>query len=493
MSIRIKDLTTTASSPASDDYLALDGATNGTRKIPASSLGGGGTSDDITNASTVTGSTVSDALETLSGEIANLEGGAPTAVSTVAQMVDTTKIYLYTGSESGYTAGHWYYYSGGAWTDGGVYGAVSSNVFSDYAKETLITILRSAMYTSDQSSNINRLEDALARQVIAIGATIDLGGNTIYTDDELDTLRQYLTVTATYDDMTTSPVTGYALSGTLVAGTSTITITYQGNSTTVSVPVSQAVIRYAITYSLTGVTSSNTDTTIAEGNTYTTTLTAETAGYIPTNVVVTLGGTDVTATAYNASTHAVSIANVNGAISITAVEDENPNAPVYELTSPLVLGDATDTRINLPDTCQVATGVAIPDDETWTLCVDFTSASGVATVNNVNVVVNDRNTKLSYGTPNWFLVWHNGTQDVMNDRVSGAWDGKNMVCVLTHEAGATVANLYGTVSGEINNTHTLANAGQIKLGSVTGAGTINKFAIYKRVLTASEIAEWTGA
>lgn len=71
MSTRIKDLTTTASSLASDDYLAIDGATNGTRKIPASSLGGGGTSDDITNASTVTGSTVSDALETLSGEIAN--------------------------------------------------------------------------------------------------------------------------------------------------------------------------------------------------------------------------------------------------------------------------------------------------------------------------------------------------------------------------------------------------------------------------------------
>ncbi len=71
MSIRIKDLTTTASSPASDDYLALDGATNGTRKIAASSLGGASSSDDVTNDSTVTGATVSDALETLSGEIAN--------------------------------------------------------------------------------------------------------------------------------------------------------------------------------------------------------------------------------------------------------------------------------------------------------------------------------------------------------------------------------------------------------------------------------------
>ena len=39
---RIKDLTTTPSSAANDDYIALDGATNGTRKILASNIGGGG-------------------------------------------------------------------------------------------------------------------------------------------------------------------------------------------------------------------------------------------------------------------------------------------------------------------------------------------------------------------------------------------------------------------------------------------------------------------
>lgn len=51
-----------------------------------------------------------------------LEGGAtPLAVQTVAEMTDTYKVYLYTGSETGYTAGHWYYWNGSAWTDGGVY------------------------------------------------------------------------------------------------------------------------------------------------------------------------------------------------------------------------------------------------------------------------------------------------------------------------------------------------------------------------------------
>ena len=42
--IRIKDLSSTATSAANDDYLALDGSTNGTRKILASNIGGGGSS-----------------------------------------------------------------------------------------------------------------------------------------------------------------------------------------------------------------------------------------------------------------------------------------------------------------------------------------------------------------------------------------------------------------------------------------------------------------
>lgn len=37
---RIKDIATTAASAASDDYLVIDGATNGTRKISASNVGG---------------------------------------------------------------------------------------------------------------------------------------------------------------------------------------------------------------------------------------------------------------------------------------------------------------------------------------------------------------------------------------------------------------------------------------------------------------------
>ena len=45
--------------------------------------------------------------------------------ATASAMTDVTKIYVYTGSESGYTAGHWYYYDGSSWADGGVYNSVA--------------------------------------------------------------------------------------------------------------------------------------------------------------------------------------------------------------------------------------------------------------------------------------------------------------------------------------------------------------------------------
>lgn len=46
----------------------------------------------------------------------------PNVAETAAAMSDQTKIYVYTGSETGYNTGHWYYYkSGSGWTDGGLY------------------------------------------------------------------------------------------------------------------------------------------------------------------------------------------------------------------------------------------------------------------------------------------------------------------------------------------------------------------------------------
>jgi hypothetical protein len=51
--------------------------------------------------------------------------GYPFTAATTTAMTDTAKIYVYTGSESGYTNGNWYYYNGTAWVSGGVYNATA--------------------------------------------------------------------------------------------------------------------------------------------------------------------------------------------------------------------------------------------------------------------------------------------------------------------------------------------------------------------------------
>lgn len=51
--------------------------------------------------------------------------GAPLTASTLADMTDTSHVYVYTGSESGMTNGDWYYYDGHQWQRGGVYNSVA--------------------------------------------------------------------------------------------------------------------------------------------------------------------------------------------------------------------------------------------------------------------------------------------------------------------------------------------------------------------------------
>ena len=71
--------------------------------------------------------TIYEQGETLKQEITELKAsvGTPLVANTASAMTDQTKIYVYTGSETGYSQGHWYYWNGSAWTDGGVYQATA--------------------------------------------------------------------------------------------------------------------------------------------------------------------------------------------------------------------------------------------------------------------------------------------------------------------------------------------------------------------------------
>ena len=80
-------------------------------------------------------------VEANTADISNLKQniktfvGSPLVASAAAEMTDTTRVYVYVGSETGYTFGNWYYYDGTSWVSGGVYNATAVNTDKTLTQE----------------------------------------------------------------------------------------------------------------------------------------------------------------------------------------------------------------------------------------------------------------------------------------------------------------------------------------------------------------------
>ena len=114
-----------------------------------------------------------------------------------------------------------------------------AGTFTNGAKLALLALLEKVAYIDGNGQDyFDALEAELfAKTVSSISAVFTQGQNYIYDTDSLDTLKQYLVVTATYSDSTTGTVNYYTLSGTLTVGTSTITVEYGGQTDTFNVTV----------------------------------------------------------------------------------------------------------------------------------------------------------------------------------------------------------------------------------------------------------------
>lgn len=86
------------------------------------------------------------------------------------------------------------------------------------------------------------------KELVSIDAVFTQGAHTVYPNTPLNTLKQWLVVTATYDDESTKVLSAseYSLSGTLSVGNSTITASYQGKTDTFTVAVSAVVNDYYV-------------------------------------------------------------------------------------------------------------------------------------------------------------------------------------------------------------------------------------------------------
>jgi len=204
--------------------------------------------------------TVAQRVAVLESITHGLVGGAPIVVGSVSEMDDTDRIYVLT------TDGKWYWYDGTAWVEGGTYGAAVTDTTLSVAgapadakkvgdileavKFALLDCFMNVAWINDDGqSYYDALEAAFDNEshtLLSITAIFTQGSNIIYDTDTLDSLKEYLIVTANYDDSSSKAITGYILSGTLTIGTSTITVSYGGKTTTFNVVVSGKSVVYKL-------------------------------------------------------------------------------------------------------------------------------------------------------------------------------------------------------------------------------------------------------
>ena len=120
----------------------------------------------------------------------------------------------------------------------GVTGTFEGDGMSNDVKDALLTLASKVAYIDDEGQDAYEALLEALYPIDYLTATYTQSG-TVYDTASLDSLKNDLVVTATFEDGSIITVTGYTLSGSLVAGTSTITVSYSGATTTFNVTVTR--------------------------------------------------------------------------------------------------------------------------------------------------------------------------------------------------------------------------------------------------------------
>ena len=125
-------------------------------------------------------------------------------------------------------------YNGSAWI------ADESDELNNDIKQALLNCFAHVAWTDEYGQDYyDALESALypPAELVSISAVYTQSG-TVYDFALLNSLKEDLVVTANYSDNTSEEVTDYTLSGELVSGTSTVTVSYHGCTASFNVAVS---------------------------------------------------------------------------------------------------------------------------------------------------------------------------------------------------------------------------------------------------------------
>lgn len=285
-------------------------------------------------------------------------------------------------------------------------------------------------------------------------------------------------------------------------GTATITATCGNYSVTCAVTVSG--MSYTVTLSGMGASLSPTED-VAPNRPYTGYLTANT-GYEIRSVVVTMGGTDITATAYNNGT--ITIAAVTGNIVVTAetAYSYDETGLQYRLASPLVMDGER----------YVDTGFAYDAVSALTIAIDLVQPNDLTTSGRFILGA----MRSSTYTAGWETAYRSfkginnrnvfsGLAATANQRVRAVLRYNPDTNVMSVRSSADDA-LLGTVEKTNTNSHGAGASTNVSrdafvntmylgglhgadgLANATDSGTVNDLRIYTRRWTDAEVATWLG-
>lgn len=264
-----------------------------------------------------------------------------------------------------------------------------------------------------------------------------------------------------------------------------------------------AATKYTVVYTLSGVTSSNTVSSVTEGNSFTTVLSADTEIDNDT-VSVKMGGVDITATAYNSASGIITISEVTGDIEISAacadtsllyrLKDASFNGQTIVDTGVALFDEPKDFTIlfdfvDIDCSSNGAAYMGLAEDDTVTDSYQyFVGRTDIANKNadTETVAFNLKTAGMSMTAPTQASDSTSRTYSaklaVTFDSASNQWTGR----IRNTETGES-AESAGTGA-----TATIANT--IVIGGTAYRGktsfTCNEFSIYNRVLSADEISAW---
>lgn len=377
--------------------------------------------------------------------------GSPLQANTVAEMTDKKKVYVYIGTESGYTAGNWYTWNGTAWVSGGVYNSAGIQTDktltqSDKAADSAV-VGQEIGQLKESIGNVN--EEISGLKGVGSGLTteqkryiVSLFKSAVYSENMSDI------VTALEDSFNTIPATGIKLSPT------TLKFSGIGDTQKITATLTPDTATSSILWE-----SNNTDVvTVKDG------------------VATAVNDGIATITATSGSATAKCSVNVNTK-ELYSVSNKICNADFYEATG-LKFGSDSANGYN----------------KSWTLLANFPTTAG-AIVYGLNTSAKGCDFGTN-GANNSQLMWCSNGCAVTRST------NNNWCYALTHEANSNTITVCEYINDELKKTVTApayntpnnsVYAGEVYVGGKTSSayvGTIYDLSIVMRKLTDDEILQF---